>query len=92
MHFVCRLVGLQVVPLGAYKVLYHFLILLERVHPETPTSNLCFHIDSNLSLSPNGGKSAASIGLPQGAASHSQASPLVSRRQGETQHHHNNSI
>jgi hypothetical protein len=60
------------------------LFLLEADHPETPPSNLCFHIDSKLPFSPNGGKSAASIGLPQGLAAHNQASSPVSRRQRET--------
>ena len=61
---------LQVGALGVIEVLYDFLFLLETVGPETPPSNLCFHIDSTLPWSPNGGKSAASMGLPQGAASH----------------------
>ena len=64
------LCGLQVGALGVIEILYDFLFLLETVGPETPPSNLCFHIDSKLPWSPNGGKSADSMGLPQGPASH----------------------
>jgi len=81
-HFVCR-VGLQVGALGAIEILYDSLFLLETVGPETPPSNLCFHIDSTLPWSPNGGKSAASMGLPQGAASHKPGEGPCQREAGE---------
>lgn len=69
--------------LGATEGLYRFLFLLETVGHETPPSNLCVHIDSKVPWSPNGGKRPASMGLPQGAASHSQASPTSAGDKGK---------
>jgi len=86
------LCGLQVGALGVIEILYDFLFLLETVGPETPPSNLCFHIDSKLPWSPNGGKVQPQWDCRRGLRHTNQAKPPGGRRQGKVRSLHNNRI